>query len=109
MMYEKTIKQTFLDRLREHNMIVVSHQYGSAGYHEHKIIGVKNGLKWDFTPLISHLTECRTNGKDMECLALRGFMPSILKCALVKLSEEGFDVDQFMIDSPRDFYSVFFI
>lgn len=111
MVFDIMVKQCFVNRLTEHNIIVVSRQYRKpCASFEHKIIGMKDGLRWDFTPLLADLTGCNTNGNPFDVLAVRGFARQIIKTALEKLSQEKeIIVPPGVLENPRDFYGQFFM
>jgi len=110
MQYTQEIKHAFIERMREHNIIIVSHWYGktSASF-EHKIIGMRNGLRWDFTGLVADLTGCKTNNACVASLAVRGYADEIIKSALAALKEQGYTDAQDFMESPRDFYGQFYM
>lgn len=111
MVFDIMVKQCFVNRLTEHNIIVVSRQYGkTCASFEHKIIGMKDGLRWDFTPLLADLTGCYTNRKTIQSMTLRGFPNELIKLALKKLSQEKeIIVPPGVLENPRDFYGQFFM
>ena len=110
MEYTEEIKRAFIDRMREHNVVVVSRCYGNTfASYEHKVIGVWRGLRWDFTGLIAHVTECKTNGKDLQTLAVRGMAAHIIELALARIGKElGEDVSD-IAGYPRDYYAQFYM
>ena len=106
MTYTKENKECFIDLFGKHEIVTISRQYGNTpASWEQKFIGVRNGMKWDFTPMVIHLSNCKTNASG---LAARGFYKEILKDALIALSEEGFDVPQNYVRSISDFCQIFY-
>ena len=110
MEFTKEVKQEFINLLNEHNIVIVSNRYGkSMASVEHKVIGMRNGLRWDFTPMLWYLTDCKRNNHGNSNLAVRGYVREILQKALHNLREEGFFVKQNMIDSIGDFVGQFWM
>jgi hypothetical protein len=110
MEFSNELKNKFIDLVESRNIIVVSRQYGKDyTKFEHKVIGVQNGLSWDFTPMIASLTECRTNGKSIESVAVRGFANELLSETLKLLRTTDFRVPENIIMNVRDFYKQHFM
>lgn len=108
MEFTKEVKQAFIDRMGEKNLIVVTYRYGKTqASFQHKIIGMKDGLRWDFTPLIADLSGANVNTRSVSNMAVRGFSDEIFIKALRTLRKEGFAVWNEMIESPHDFYGHF--
>ena len=110
MEFSKEVKETFVQRLCERNVVVITQCYGNSIQSlQHKVIGVSNGLHWDFTPMIWDLTRCSVNTSDFARMAIRGFSDEIITAALKKIREEGIEVPQKTIDKPSDFYAKYYM
>ena len=110
MEFTKEVKQEFINLLNEHNIVIVSNRYGkSMASVEHKVIGMRNGLRWDFTPLLQSLTDCKKNDHGFSNMTVRGYVREILQKSLRNLREEGFFVHQNVIDSVGDFVGQFWM
>jgi len=106
MEFTKETKEAFIDLYGSHEIVTVSRRYGSTpSSYEHKFIGVHNGLKWDFTPLIIELSGCKANASG---LAARGFSKEILRLALRQLFNDNFDVPAPYLTSVSDFCQQFY-
>lgn len=106
MEFTKETKETFIELFGKHEVVTVSRQYGKTpASWENKFIGVHNGLKWDFTPMIIDLSGCNANPSG---LAARGFQKEILKLALEELRKEGFEIPENFIRSTSDFCQIFY-
>lgn len=62
MIITKETMERFVEMLQAREIIVVGHRIKTN--YDFKFIGVHNGLKWDFTPMIAYVTSCRTNGSN---------------------------------------------
>lgn len=62
MIIEKSTMERFVNMLQQHEIIVVGRRIKTN--YDFKFIGMHNGLKWDFTPMVAYVTSCRTNGSD---------------------------------------------
>lgn len=110
MEFTSELKNKFIDLLVSHNIIVVSHQYGKDyTKYEHKIIGMHDGLRWDFTPMIADITECRTNNKGVVHLAVRGFATELIRDTLFKFRNDNFRVPGRLIDNTGDFIGQYYL
>lgn len=110
MEFTKEVKQEFFNLLSEHNIVIVSNRYGNgAASVEHKVIGMRNGLRWDFTPMLQDLTGCRKNNHGFSNMTVRGYIREILQKALYALREEGIFVPQVFIDNVGDFVGQFWM
>ena len=106
MEFTNDVKQVFIELLGSHEIVTVSRKYGKTpSSFEHKFIGVHNGLKWDFTPLVIDLSGCNSNP---DGLAARGFLKEILANALKQLKKECFSVSDDFITNTSDFCQVFY-
>ena len=106
MEFTKETKETFIELFGNHEVVTISRQYGKTPESfENKFIGVHNGLKWDFTPMIIDLSGCNANPSR---LAARGFQKEILKLAFEELKKEGFEIPENFIRSTSDFCQIFY-
>ena len=106
MYFTKETKECFIELFGNHEVVTISRRYGNTpASYEHKFIGVHNGMKWDFTPMIIDLSGCHTNKSE---LAARGFSKTILTMAFLKLREEGFEIPENFFRSTSDFCQIFY-
>ena len=106
MEFSKETKEKFVELFGNHEIVTISRKYGNTpASYEHKIIGVQNGLKWDFTPLVIELSGCKANASRM---AARGFLKEIISGALQHLKNDGFNVPSHFILYVSDFCQVFY-
>ena len=73
---EKFTKETyerFIKMVENGQIIVVAHRLNKRSFtQEYKIIGANSEGRWDFTPMVAYLTDCKTNGGGVTNLACRG-------------------------------------
>ena len=106
MEFTKETKSQFIGMFGKHEIVTISRKYGNTpASFEHKFIGMHNGLKWDFTPLVVNLTGCKATAGD---LAARGFSKEILASALQHLKNDGFYVPDHLILYTSDYCQQFF-
>ena len=106
MEFTREIKEQFIEMFGNHEIVTVSHKYGyTASSWESKFIGVRNGMKWDFTPLVIELSGCKSNE---DKLGARGFSKEILRMALRQLLNDNFDVPAPYLTSVGDFCQIFY-
>lgn len=106
MEFAKETKRQFVTLFGRREIVTISNKYGtSRTSYEHKFIGVHEGLKWDFTPLVIYMSGCEANRSG---LAARGLSEEILKNAFLKLREEGFTIPNMYLYSTSDFCQTFY-
>lgn len=106
MEFTKETKETFIELFGKHEVVTVSRKYGKTpASWESKFVGVHEGMKWDFTPLVIQLSGCNANA---DGLAARGFYKEILASAFSKLRREGFKIPSAYIMSTSDFCQIFY-
>ena len=79
MIIEKSTMERFVNMLQQHEIIVVGRRIKTN--YDFKFIGMHNGLKWDFTPMVAYVTSCRTNGSNSPTtMTVRSYSADELVC-----------------------------
>lgn len=97
-MITKETMERFVKMLKANEIVVVARRI-KVNY-EMKVIGVHNGLKWDFTPMVAYVTSCRTNGADITHKAVRDISPeSIIWRTLKSLPNHQVSVSSDLVEN----------
>ena len=105
MIIEQETRQRFVDMLANHEIVAVGCKTDkrSNSYH-YKFIGVRNGLKWDFTPCI--VSESRPVVDVVNCSAITSRAPECYIELVLKSFRQnhGIKCDLAIADNITCFY-----
>lgn len=93
MVITKETKKRFVEMLLKKQVIVIRNKKEKSRYYDYKFIGANSTGRWDFTPMVAELSDCKVNyPNDVQMMSIHtfdgiGVVCSILEC----LKKEGIE------------------